>query len=25
VNLALNDSTKFATGVVNLVYRPADA
>jgi dihydrofolate reductase len=25
VNLALTDSTKFATGVVNLVYRPADA
>ena len=25
VNLALMDSTKFTTGVVNLVYRPADA
>jgi dihydrofolate reductase len=25
VNLALTDSTKFDTGVVNLVYRPADA
>jgi dihydrofolate reductase len=25
VNLVLTDSTKFSTGVVNLVYRPADA
>jgi dihydrofolate reductase len=25
VNLALAESTKFSTGVVNLVYRPAEA
>jgi dihydrofolate reductase len=25
VNLVLTDSTKFSTGVVNLVYRPAEA